>query len=65
MDDEPVRHDGPTDVVPPPGLHRALDPALDLDGLHVRAEQTGRRALEEPFEEPLDGGQGRHVGPGA
>ena len=59
-DDEAVRHEGPIGRGQPFGLHRPLDPALQLHGLHPGAEQTSRRALEEAFEEPLDGGQRRH-----
>ena len=42
------------------GLHRALDPALQLDGLEARTEQARGRTLEKAFEEPLDGGERRH-----
>ena len=42
------------------GLHRALDPPLQLDGLESCTEQARGRTLEEAFEEPLDGGQRRH-----
>ena len=42
------------------GLHRPLDPALELDRLEPGPEQARRWTLEEAFEEPLDGGQGRH-----
>ena len=37
---------------------------LDLDGPDCRPEQPRRLALEEPFEEALDGGKGSHVGGG-
>ena len=40
---------------PPLALHRALDPALDLDRLEAGPEEAGRRPFEEAFEEPLDG----------
>jgi len=41
-------------------LHRAFDTPLQLDRLKTRAEEPGRRAFKQPFEEPLDGGEGRH-----
>ena len=59
-DDESVRHQGAVGRGQPFGFHRPLDPTLQLHGLHPGAEQTSRRALEEAFEEPLDGGQRRH-----
>jgi hypothetical protein len=37
---------------------------LDLDGTDRRSEQPRGLALEEPFEEALDGGKGSHVGGG-
>ena len=60
MDDEPVWRQRTVGAVAPTRLHGSLDAALDLDGLHMRAEEACRRALEEAFEEPLEGGQGRH-----
>ena len=60
MDDEAVRGDGPLERYPPFALERSLDSPLDLKGLQARPKQPGRRAFEEAFEEPLDGGQGRH-----
>ena len=44
----------------PLGLHRPLDPPLELDRLEAGPEQARGRPLEKAFEEPLDGGQGRH-----
>ena len=39
---------------------KQFDPTLELDRLESGPEQPGGRALEESFEEPLDGGQRRH-----
>ena len=60
VDDEAVRAPACDPRRKPLGLHRPLDPALELDGLQARSEQPRGRALEEAFEEPLDGGQRRH-----
>src|SRR6188508_2377017 len=60
VDDEAVRGEGPVRRRQTFGLHRALDPPLELDRLHARAEETSRRALKQSFEEPLDGGERRH-----
>ena len=60
VDDEAVRHERPVGAGQPLGLHRALDAALQLDGLEAGAEEPRGRTLEEAFEEPLDGGQRRH-----
>ena len=60
MDDEPVRDERPVGGRQALALHRTLDPALELDGLQARPEEAGGRALEEAFEEPLDGGEWRH-----
>ena len=63
-DDEAVRHDRPPAIADPVGLHRPLDPSLDLDRTETGPEDPGGLALEEPFEKPLDGGKGSHVGGG-
>ena len=60
VDDEPVRHERPVRCRQPLRLHRALDATLQLDRLESGPEQPSGRALEETFEEPLDGGQRRH-----
>jgi len=60
MDHKSIGDNRPVRAGPPARLHRALDATLDLHGLHVRTKEPCRRALEEAFEEPLDGGQGRH-----
>ncbi len=62
--DDPVRNDGALPVADPVRLHGALDPALDLDRAEPGPEESGGLALEEPFEKPLDGGKGSHVGGG-
>src|SRR5437667_401673 len=60
VDDEAIWHDRAFEGHPPTRLHGPLDAALHLKGLQPRPEEPGRRAFEEAFEEPLDGGQGRH-----
>ena len=60
VDDEAIRNERPVERDPALGLHRALDAPLQLEGLERRPEQPSRRAFEEAFKEPLDGGQGRH-----
>ena len=60
VDDEPVRDERPVGGGQALGLHRALDPALELDRLESGPEQARGRSLEEAFEEPLDGGERRH-----
>ena len=60
VDDEAVRDERPVRGRQALRLHRAFDPALELDRLDARAEEASRRALEESFEEPLDGGERRH-----
>ena len=60
VDDEPVRDECPVRGRQPFRLHRALDPPLELDRLESGPEEPSRRALEESFEEPLDGGERRH-----
>ena len=42
------------------GYESTLDAALDLDRLQARPEQSGGRPFEEPFEEPLELGEGAH-----
>ena len=59
-DREPVRDEGPVGRGEPLGLHRALDPPLQLDGLQAGSKQASGWSLEEAFEEPLDGGQHWH-----
>ena len=60
VDHEPVGREGAVRGGQALGLHRALDPPLQLDGLEACTEQARGRTLEEAFEEPLDGGQRRH-----
>ena len=45
-DDEAVRHDRPPAIADTVGLHRPLDPALDLDRTETRPEDPGGLALE-------------------
>jgi hypothetical protein len=51
-----IGHEHPPVRPEPMGLHGALDAPLQLDGLRTRAEEPGRRPLQEPLEEALDGG---------
>ena len=44
--DEPVRHERPVGRGEPLGLHRALDPPLQLDGLQAGPEQASGWSLE-------------------
>ncbi len=60
VDDESVGDEGSIGSRQALCLHRPLDPALELDRLEARAEEASRRALKDPFEEPLDGGELRH-----
>ena len=60
MDGVAVRNEGTVARGEALRLHRALDPSLELDRLEPRPEDPRRRALEEAFEEPLEGGQGGH-----
>jgi hypothetical protein len=60
VDDEAIRSEGAIRRGPALSLHLALDPALQLEWLDACVEESGRRTFEEAFEEPLDGGQGRH-----
>ena len=60
VDHEPVRDEGPIRRRQALALHRSFDPTLQLDRLEARAEEASRRALEQAFEEPLDGGEWRH-----
>ena len=60
MDGVPVRHEGTVARGEAFRLHRALDPSLELDRLEPGTEDARRGALEEAFEEPLEGGQGGH-----
>jgi len=59
-----VGNDRAAPVADPLTLHRPLEPALHLDRSDRRPEQPRGLALEEPFEESLDGGKGSHVGGG-
>ena len=63
-DDKVVGNDCPGAVADPIALHRSLEPAQNLDRPDCRSEQQRGLALEEPFEEALDGGKGSHVGGG-
>ncbi len=58
---EAVRDDRSVGRAPPLGLHLALDPTEELDGLQPRPEETGRLLLEETFEKPLYGGEWTHT----
>ena len=60
VDDEPVRDERAVGGRQSLGLHRALDAALELDGLQSGPEQASGWTFEEAFEEPLDGGERRH-----
>ena len=60
VDDEPVRDERAVGGGQALRFHRALDAALELDGLQSCAEQARGWTLEEAFEEPLDGGERRH-----
>ena len=64
VDHEPVRGERAIGGGQAFGLHRALDAALQLDRLEACPEQARRRTLEKAFEEPLDGGERRHIGRG-
>jgi hypothetical protein len=55
-----MRDERPTAVAHSTGFHRPFDPSLDLQGPELGMEESGGLALEEPFEEPLDGGKGSH-----
>ncbi len=57
---EPIGDQGAIRRGEPLGLHRALDPPLQLDGLQAGSKQASGWSLEEAFEEPLDGGQRWH-----
>jgi hypothetical protein len=63
-DDDPVRDDRAVAVTDPVRLHGALETPLDLDRSKPGPEKSCGLALEEPFEKPLDGGKGSHVGGG-
>jgi len=63
-DGEAVRDDRPLAVANAVRLHRPLEAPLHLDGPQPSSEEPGGLALEEPLEEPLDGGKGSHVGGG-
>jgi hypothetical protein len=60
MDQEAVRDEDPVRRGKALGLHRALDAALQLEWLEACSKEPRGLALEEAFEEPLDGGQRRH-----
>ncbi len=47
----------------PPGLHRPFEPSLELHRLDPGAEQPCRGTLDEPLDEPLDGGEWTHAEP--
>ena len=59
-DEVAVRHDDPVGGTQPPALHRTLHAVLELDGLQPGTEEARGRPLEDPFEEPLQGGEGTH-----
>ena len=63
-DREAVRHDRSSAVAGQALFHGPLEPPLNLDRADRRSEQPRGLALEEPFEEVLDGGKGSHVGGG-
>ena len=60
VDGKTVRDHGPVPGRQTLVLHRALDAPLDLDWLQPCLEQARRGALEQPFEEPLQLGEGAH-----
>ena len=60
MDGVPVRDEGTVARGEALRLHRALDASLKLDRLEPGSEEPRRRALDEAFEEPLEGGQWGH-----
>ena len=60
MDGVAVRNEGTVARGEALRLHRALDPSLELDRLEPGPEDPRRGALEEAFEEPLEGGQRGH-----
>ena len=60
MDGVAVRNEGTVARGEAFRLHRTLDPSLELDRLEPGPEDPRRGALEEAFEEPLEGGQRGH-----
>jgi hypothetical protein len=45
-------------------LHFPLDAPLDVKRLDSRPEESGRGPFDEPFDDPLESGEGSHEAPG-